>query len=79
MHSGAAVNSERGDEQLRSQKRGAPLGMWMPIVWLECKFNGLWKLISSTKWCQFIVYKAVQEARGRRRHPKLHGPFDFFS
>ena len=30
------------------------------------------------KWCQFIIYQAVREARGRRRHPKLHGPLFFF-
>ena len=34
--------------------------------------------IRSDKWCQFIIYKAVREARGRRRHPKLHGPFYIF-
>jgi hypothetical protein len=31
------------------------------------------------KWCQFIIYQAVREARGRRRHPKLHGPFIFLA
>ena len=27
------------------------------------------------KWCQIIIVKAVREARGRRRHPTMHGPF----